>query len=62
MSDSEKDHVRVLLNFRDVALRNCKHLGMTSDEMGAYLLLCKAVGKVPVIGGRERPDLIPKGD
>ena len=35
---------------------------MTSDEMGAYLLLCKAVGKVPVIGGRERPDLIPKGD
>ena len=58
MTELDKDNIRSLLEWRDAALRTCGHLGMYVDELAAYVYLCKAVDKVPVIGGRNRPELV----
>jgi len=52
------EDVKLLLQWRDAALRTSKHLGMLPEEFGAYVLLCRAVGHVPEVGGRKRPDLL----
>lgn len=58
MNDFDKGHIRVLLEWRDAAMRTCPHLGMSGDEMGAYLVLCRKIGKAPHVGGAPRPDLL----